>query len=187
MMTRYTELEEVYFDWLRSECFTETSERREYEGVLKVLHDIPFFWVLMLDQNRAGDALSYRQNDFLGFQGDLDAFDQHWLHNWAESTPSVLEVMLGMARRWSFYFEESIAFYFAHMFVSMQFDRYPGRHLVPASDFEVRHKCNEWLSRQFQPNGEGSPFPIKHALDIVDFRQVDMWAQMNAYSAEHFQ
>jgi len=186
-MSKDVWLEESYFDWLRSDSFSEVSERREYEGVLRVLHDIPFYWTIWLDENRAGDALSFRQNDFLGFQRDLDKLDQNWLHAWSESTPSVLEVMLGMARRWSFYFEGSVPFYFAHMFLAMGFDRYPGRFLQPVASDEVRKKCDEWLSRQFNPNGDGSPFPVKHALDVVDFRTVDMWAQMNAYSAEHFQ
>jgi len=186
-MSKDVWLEESYFDWLRSDCFSETSERREYEGILRVLHDIPFYWTIWLDENRAGDALSFRQNDFLGFQRDLNKLDQKWLHAWAESTPSVLEVMLGMARRWSFYFEGSVPFYFAKMFLEMGFDRYPGRSLSPAASNEVRDKCDTWLSRQFNPNGDGSPFPIKHALEVVDFTTVDMWGQMNAYSVEHFQ
>lgn len=186
-MSKDVWLEESYFDWLRSDAFSEVTERREYEGVLRILHDIPFYWTIWLDENRAGDALSFRQNDFLGFQKDLNKLDQHWLHAWAESTPSVLEVLLGMARRWSFYFEGSIPFYFAHMFLAMGFDRYPGRVLQPVAADEVRLKCDEWMSRQFNPNGDGSPFPVKHALDVVDFTKVDIWSQMNAYSAEHFQ
>jgi len=186
-MTKDVWLEETYFDWLRSDAFSERTERREYEGILRVLHDIPFYWIIWLDENRSGDALSFRQNDFLGFQTNLESLDQHWLQEWSEQTPSVLEVMLGMARRWHFYFEGSVPFYFAKMFLNMGFDRYPGRVLSPAAAEEVREKCAIWLSRQFNPNGDGSPFPIQHALDIVDFTKVDMWAQMNAYSAEHFQ
>jgi len=186
-MSKNVWLEEVYFDTLRVDAFSEHSERREYEGVLRVLHDIPFYWTIWLDENRAGDALSFRQNDFLGFQRDLETLDQHWLGEWIQQTPSVLEVFLGMARRWSFYFEGSIPFYFAKMFLNMGFDHYPGRQLVPAAAEEVRLRCEVWLSRQFQPNGDGSPFPIQHALDVVDFRKVDIWTHMNAYSAEHFQ
>lgn len=186
-------LAETYFDWLRQDCFSETSERREYEGILRVLHDIPFYWTIWLDENRAGDALSFRQNDFLGYQSDLDHLDQHWLNEWAQQTPSVLEVMLGMARRWHFYFEGSVPFYFAKMFLEMGFHRYPGRVLVAASANEVRHQCDIWLSRQFNPNGDGSPFPIRRTTlvnengEVTDCTKIDMWSQMNAYSLEHFQ
>ena len=186
-MTHNEWLSETYFDWLRHDAFSEVSERREYEGVLRVLHDIPFYYTIWSDENRAGDALSFRQSDFLGFQKDLDALDQRWLHDWATAAPSVLEVLLGMARRWHLYFEGSVPFYFAHMFLNMGFDKFPGKTLRKESQELVRTLCDEWMSRQFQPNGDGSPFPIKQALQVVDFRQVEIWGQMNAYSAEHFQ
>lgn len=186
-MTQDTWLVEIYFTWLAEECFQLDSERREYDGVLRTLHDIPFYWTIWSDENRAGDALSFRQNDFLGFQTDLDRLDQHWLKAWAEATPSVLEVMLGMARRWSFYFEAPTSVYFHHMFHNMRFDRFPGRVLTSLGQEKVRQLCDDWMSRQFQANGIGSPFPVTHAFDVVDMRTVDIWGQMNAYSAEHFQ
>jgi hypothetical protein len=180
-------IEETYFDWLRREAFSEVSERREYEGILRVLHNIPFYWTIWSDENRAGDALSYRLNDFLGSQTGLESVDQHWLHDWGEGTPSVLEVLLGIARRWHLYFEGSVPFYFGHLFLRMEFDRFPGRVLRPESVEAVQEKCDVWMSRQFEPNGDGSPFPIQHALQIVDMRTIGIWEQMNAYSAEHFQ
>lgn len=180
-------LVETYFDWLRRDCFQEHTEQREYEGVLRTLHDIPFYWTIWLDEARAGDALVFRQSDFLSFQNDLDGLDQHWLNAWAQQAPSVLEVMLGMARRWSFYFEGEVSFYFQHMFRNMRFDRFPGRVLSSSGQAKIRELCDDWMARQFQPNGIGSPFPVIHALDVIDMRQVDLWAQMNAYSAEHFQ
>ena len=177
---------EIYYDWLKSECFTDPGERRVYDGVLRVLHDIPFYWTIWMDENRAGDALSYRQNDFLGGQRDLDSLDQHWLNLWAQATPSVLEVLLGMARRWSYYFEGQVAYYFGHMFLNLGLDKHPGKVLSTASADRVRQKVDNWMSRQFAKNGEGSPFPLK-ALPVVDMTKMDIWAQMNAYSAEHFQ
>lgn len=185
---------EIYFDWLRSDAFSNVSERREYEGVLRVIHDVPFYWTVWSDSNRAGDALSFRQSDFLSSQGNLDGIDQTWLANWAMSTPSVLEVLLGMARRWQFYFEAPIQFYFQTMFANLGLNRYPGRALAGQSQEAVRIILDNWMSRQFAPNGDGSPFPVaqhshvrQHALDVVDMRKVDLWGQMNAYSAEHFQ
>lgn len=192
-MSKDAWLEETYFDWLRSDAFSETSERREYEGVLRVLNDIPFYWTIWSDENRAGDALSFRQNEFLGTQLDLHHLDQHWLNAWATATPSVLEVLLGMARRWEQYFEGSVPFYFAHMFLAMGFDRFPGRVLRPESAEAVRALCDRWLARQYDPNGDGSPFPIKHLTlvdengEITDMTKIDIWSQMNAYSVEHFQ
>lgn len=178
-------LNETYFDWLRSDAFSVQKERVEFEGVLRLLHDIPFYWRIWSDENRAGDALSFRQNDFLGFQTDLGRLDQVWLANWAQATPSVLEVLLGMARRWHFYFEQEIPFYFGVMFLNMQFHRFPGKRLPSRSQEHIRVLCDDWLSRQFLANGQGSPFPLMSP--DRNMTQVDIWGQMNAYSLEHFQ
>jgi len=188
-MSRDVWLEEAYFDWLKSDAFSNRVNRREYEGVLRVMHDIPFYWTIWSDSNRAGDALSFRQSDFLGFQGDLEGLDQVWLGNWATAAPSTLEVLLGMARRWNAYFQGSMPYYFGHFFRNLELDRYSGRVLTGASQEAVRQRLDNWMSRQFQPNGQGSPFPITNlrALDIVDMRKLEIWSQMNAYSAEHFQ
>lgn len=181
-------LTETYFDWLRSEAFSIPSERQQYEGVLRVLHDIPFYWVLISDDNRAGDALNFRQYEFLHFYEGTEDMDQMILAAWATAAPSVLEVLLGMARRWTFYFEGEVAFYFGHLFRNMEFFRFPGRVLTGSTKEELRHRVDIWLSRQFQPNGEGSPLPLRQGFDgIPDMRRIDIWSQMNAYSAEHFQ
>lgn len=192
-MSRDVWLEESYFDWLRSDAFSEASERREYEGVLRVLNDIPFYWTIWSDENRAGDALSFRQHDFLGSQRDLHSLDQRWLYEWSQQTPSVLEVLLGIARRWHEYYEESVPYYFARLFLNMEFDRFPGRVLRPESAQAIRDRCDIWLSRSFSPNGDGSPFPIRRVILVdeggnpTDMTKIEIASQMNAYSLEHFQ
>lgn len=180
-------LTETYFDWLRSDCFSDPRERNHYDGCLRLLHEIPFYYTIWSDENRAGDALAFRQSDFLGYQQDLDGMDQVWLESWAQAAPSVLEVLLGVCRRWNMYFEEPISFYFAHVFHNLALDRYPGRTLSHRAKNEIRERVDNWMARQFSPTGEGSPFPIHQAHVIADMRTLDIWAQMNAYSAEHFQ
>jgi hypothetical protein len=186
MMIQDTWLTEVYYDWLRREAFPSHAERMEYDGVLRVLHDIPFYWTIWLDENRAGDALSYRQYDFLGYQNDLDRMDQHWLHEWSVAAPTVLEVLLGIARRWNFFFEGPTHMYFGHLFRNLGLDRFPGVALGPSNQERVRAIIDDWMARQFMSDGRGSPFPIQHNLENVDYRGVDIWGQMNAYGREHF-
>lgn len=182
-------LTETYFTWLASEAFNIASERREYEGVLRELHDIPFYWTIVSDDNRAGDAMSFRQYEFLHFYEGTEDMDQVALGQWATASPSVLEILLAMARRWHYFFEGDVSFYFGHLFRNMEFYRYPGRHLTGGTRAEVRRRVDIWLSRQFQPDGAGSPLPLSAALfhGLPDMRTVDIWSHMNAYSAEHFQ
>lgn len=183
-----TVLTETYFDWLKSECFTLAGERRTYEGVLRQLHDIPFTFIIWLDESRAGDALTRRQYEFLDMQDGLAGIDQVTLGQWATAAPSVLEVLLGCAHRWAYTFGGFIPFYFNHMFRNMGYDHFPGRRLDAADAHRVRVVTDRWLSRQFMPNGFGSPWPITDGFNPVeDQRRIEIWAQMNAYSAEHFQ
>lgn len=181
-------IRETYFDWLRSDCFVIPSERRTYEGVLKQIHDIPFFWTIISDDNRAGDARSFRQFEFLD-QLDTDGMDQVVLAQWATAAPSVLEVLLGVARRWAYFHGgPSVPFYFNHVFRNMGYHLFPGRTLTHDQAERVRQLTDDWMNRQFMPNGFGSPFPLNQGFDgIPDMRNIDMWGQMNAYSAEHFQ
>jgi hypothetical protein len=183
-----TWLTEEYFRFLKQETFFAETDRREFEGVLRVLHDIPFIWLIHSDDNRVGDAISYRQSEFLD-SVDTRGMDKVALGQWATASPSVLEVMLGIAHRWCFYFGEgSVAHYFGHLFRNMGFDQFPGRALHQAQQAEVRRRTDVWLTRQFYPNGIGSPFPLNQGFgNVNDQRSVDIWAQMNAYSAEHFQ
>jgi hypothetical protein len=180
-------LTEEYFRFLKQETFLLPSHSKAYEPVLRILHDIPFYWLIHSDDNRVGDALAYRQSEFLD-NVDTRQMDQVALGQWAMAAPSVLEVMIGMAHRWCFYFgAQSVAFYFGHMFRNMGFATFEGA-LHHAQQEEVRRRIDVWLTRNFYPNGHGSPFPLNAGFnDCVDQRQVDMWAQMNAYSAEHFQ
>ena len=182
-------LTETYFSWLQEDAFSDESERKQYVGVLRTLHDIPFYWTLWSDENRAGDAVSFRNSDFLGFQEGLNKMDQEWLANWSLASPTVLEVLLGIARRWNFYFEGPVPMYFGHLFLNLGLDRFPGRVLPAQAQETVRAKMDEWMSRQFGEDGKGSPFPVNDrlALHVLDMRLLDIWAQMNAYSAEHFQ
>lgn len=180
-------LVETYFDWLKSEAFSNRNEARTYEGVLRELHDIPFYWTIVSDDNRAGDAMSFRQYEFLNFQDGLDDMDQFALAAWATAAPSVLEVLLGIARRWCYYFGGEPPFYFNHLFRNMGFDMCPGRVLSSETRQEIRERVDIWMSRQFSPDGNGSPFPVEGLFQGPDMRKLDIWHQMNAYSALHFQ
>lgn len=179
-------LTEEYFRFLKSETFLVPAHATQNEQVLRVLHDIPFVWLIHSDDNRVGDAVAYRQSEFLD-EINTAHMDQIALGQWATSTPSVLEVMIGMAHRWCFYFGgPSVAYYFGHMFNNMGFASFGQHRLDPTEEHMIRLMVDRWLMRQFDSNGVGSPFPLKEPT-CVDQTCVDMWAQMNAYSAEHFQ
>lgn len=184
-----TFISEAYFNWLKSETFVLKTEQRNYEGILRLLHDIPFTWIIHADDNRSGDAVTFRQFEFLDRLVIPKDTNMIALGQWATAAPSVLEVLLGCARRWSFYFDEfEASFFFTIMFKNMGFNQFVGRNLTSFEQDEVRELIDIWITRQFESNGIGSPWPLVVGWrEHVDQRHVDIWAQMNAYSAEHFQ
>lgn len=177
-------LTEEYFRLLKRDTFLLPDHQRDFELTLRVLHDIPFYWLIHSDDNRVGDALAYRQSEFLDVI-DRKQLDPVKLGQWAMSTPSVLEVMIGIAHRWCYYFGgPSVPYYFTIMFANMGFASVNNAHTKSGQEL-IRQIVDRWLSRTFDENGYGSPFPLNKPHD--DQRYADMWAQMNAYSAEHFQ
>lgn len=187
-MTRDVWLTETYFDWLRREAFVEREPQMRYDGALRVLHDIPFYWTpgFWSDENRAGDAQAFRQYEFLNFQGELDGLDQVWLGQWATAAPSVLEVLLGISRRWAYFFDKPVDVFFGILFRNMGLDRCRGKNLNVRTQEAIRDMIDGWLSHQFDPDGLGSPFPIGAPIQ-VDMTRLDIWGQMNQYSLAHFQ
>lgn len=184
-----TFIAEEYFNWLKSETFLLKGEQREYEGVLRLLHDIPFVWIIHSDDNRAGDAITFRQYEFLDMLVIPNDVNQVALGQWATAAPSVLEVLLACARRWVYYYgDQSVPFYFGHMFRGLDLNLYVGRQLNTHQQQDIRQIIDIWLNRQFQPNGVGSPWPLQgNWTRYEDQTRIDMWGQMNAYSVEHFQ
>lgn len=178
--------ENRYFEWLMEEAFATDTERGMYEGVCRVLFDIPFYWLIVLDENRAEDASIFRKFERHQLDQEKHVVEAWWLDQWENATPSVFEVLVGIAERWSAFFDDKTTQYFfsRHLFRNMGFHQFRGN--LRRGDAEsVRMHVDNWLSRQIEPNGDGSPFPINR--NHVDMRTTDIWGQMNAYSFEHFQ
>jgi hypothetical protein len=157
-----------------------------YGGVLRVLFDIPFYWTIVRDDDRAGDASVYRRYEAWQLESEPNTVNPEWLANWVQSTPSVLEVLVGIAERWSQFFEKPVPYYFNHLYRNMGFHMYRGAHLRPSEEEAVRWTVDNWLNRRIEYNGEGSPFPIRANRGTIDMRLIPIWEQMNAYSRQHF-
>lgn len=185
-MSAAQELDALYLAWIEMELLS-PSDRDNYHGLLSHLHDIPFYWTLWSDENRAGDAHDIRSNEFLSFvhYRIKDRIGEIWLGQWATATPSVLEVLLAISRRWSFYFEKPASFFFAVMLNNLNYQQFIGKVLTEPLKDIVRRDMDNWMNHRFPPNGAGTPFPINAVL--ANQSALDIWGQMNSYSLEHFQ
>lgn len=175
-----------YYSWLKDEAFVTKQRQIMYGGVLDILFDIPFYWSMELDGNRADDASVFRRYERYRLDKTRHNVDPAWLDRWEQSTPSVLEVFIGICERWSQFFEKPNPFFFNHLFRNMGFYRFRGETLRSQEEEAVRWSLDNWMSHQIERNGDGSPFPLKYNRYQVDLRTSDIWGQMSAYSMEHF-
>lgn len=174
-----------YYSGLVQQAFATKQRQAMYEGVLRVLYDIPFYSTFPLDENRAGDASVYRQYERYMQDKKAHGIPSEWLDAWENATPSVLEVLIAISERWSQTFLQPVPFYFNHLFRNLGCHNFRGANLRPSEVEAIRWTVDNWLNRQIERNGDGSPFPVKSK--DVDMRMLDIWKQMNAYSYENFQ
>ena len=174
---------EKYFSWL---CELINLDIDKYELLIRELYNIQFFWILELDSDRQYDGIVLRGECGEEYVG-IDK-----LH---DKPCSVLEVMISLARdmndilddedrgdRTRIWFWEMISNLGLDEFTNECLDGEYGAGLVYFND--IQKICNTWLSRKFDYNGRGSPFPLNHPHD--DQRKLDMIRQLNAYILENY-
>lgn len=169
-----------YFEWLSS--LTQDSSYSNYisyKKLLMYLHNTKFRWSISKDQNRADDGI------YLRYRYSLDhnyGFDPDMIIGYLDGPCSVLEMMLALAIRC----EESImddpnfgnrtSQWFWGMITSlglgsMTDDRFNKK--------VVSDKIERFLDREYEPNGKGGLFTIRHC--DRDLREVEIWYQLCWY------
>lgn len=163
-----------YFDWLCSiVCGNRFSKNISYDKLLQCLHNINFRVVIKNDINRAKDGQDLRRRYYLttGQDSKMDGYPC-----------TVLEMMVALTIRC----EESImdnpdigdrtGQWFWSMINTLGLS-----HMVDNRFDEefVREKINIFLNREYEPNGQGGLFRIKHCRR--DLRTVEIWYQLCWY------
>lgn len=156
-------------------------------GLALTLFDIPFYWTILLDDNRSGDATVYREyhrNVELAKHKHNIPDDE--LDTWEKAAPSVFEVLIGIAEHWNYFYDRPKWYFFDLFLKNLDLYIYWGPGLRRYQNEEVRTKIDIWMARQFQPNGKGSPFPLVVNESKLDMRTVSIDRQMSAYGMEYF-
>lgn len=159
-----------YFEWLLDRV---GFRRKGYTQLMLCLFNIPFEAVIERDNNRMDDAMSLRSE-----YGQFSYF--------MEGIPNVLEVLIALAIRIE---DEYIGDpsdldpepIFWEMCCNLGLERYTDRFFNSDRVYEI---IVDWLDRDFDPNGEGSIFPIKNPSQ--DQRDVEIWSQMQEYLSENY-
>lgn len=182
-MTR-NKLNNAYFAWM---CHLVCSGKRyskkpSYMKLLHHLHDVDFSYILPMDGNRASDGENLRYR----FGLEHNYHDAEIAAYLDDRPCSVLEMMIALANRC----EESIMVdpevgdrkgqWFWNMVVSLGLGAMHDTNYDPEYvDFVV----DRFLDREYEPNGEGGLFTVKHTNR--DLRTVEIWCQMCWYLDEN--
>lgn len=159
----------------------------DYGGIYYLLFDylnhIQYIPSAPLDEDRIGDALSFRQNYIQQAISSVPSTVEYCMEN----GPSILEVLVALVQRGESYImtgsidnENHIPCWFMEMLKNiglLEFTNY---------NFDTKEvdKCLiRFLNRQYKPNGEGGLFVLKNPGDL-DLRTIDIWKQMCLWFSE---
>lgn len=153
-----------------------------YRDLLEELHDIEFYPVIPMDENRAEDGINLRYRF-----GREQNYADYQVAAWIDNRPcSVLEMMAALAIR----FEESVMYDpdyddRAHVWFSEMLDSLC---LINQTDenFDadyVRSVIQDFLDRHYNRNGKGGLFTTKNKR--IDMRSVEIWYQMHIWAKEN--
>ena len=171
-----------YFNWL---CDLINLDEGQFDILIYELHSIMFEWVLPFDANRSYDGfvLRYRYDEYSNSVID-DPTGQHC---------TVLEALIALSEKMDYILDDEdrgdrARLWFWEMVDNLGLCEYSnstfidpfGRDLSRLN--EIHHICDIWMHREFEYNGEGSPFPLKNPQE--DQRDLDLIRQMNAYVME---
>ena len=172
------ELQKRYFDWMYARVM---SPRYSYRKLLNRLNEIPFTYILPMDENRKEDGLDLRYR--FGHENGIS--DKEIANRLDISECSVLEMMVALA----IHCEENImddpefgdrtGKWFCEMLgnlglSSMDDQRYNQQYVDAHIDI--------FLHRRYDPDGRGGLFHLRRCTE--DLRNVQIWYQMNWYLNE---
>lgn len=173
-------IEELYFKWLYGQVgsIRLRNRSRTYWSLLKQLHKTEFTWTIPKDENRAEDGRRLRY-EF------LDETDVGYDDDWLDLGCSMLELLIGLARRFAFIVDGSLSEWFWHFIGNLDLADYNDREYQNSYHYHSRHvrkSVERFINREYQSDGEGGLFPLRYPE--YDQRTLELWYQMHAYILE---
>ena len=147
-----------------------------YSDLLMVMYETDFVWALDLDEDRVDDGLLLREELAVSKP---------------EKPCSVLEVLIGIARRMDYILSDDISgdrtrVWFWEMVENLGLKTWTNLIIwhTPGARFSIQTVLNRWMTRCFEVDGTGSIFPLKYPK--YDQRDQTITYQMNAYILENY-
>ncbi len=163
-----------YKDWLLRLVHVDS---HGYFKLFEQLHNRVFTYVIPMDENRASDGISLREDFYSEMRISEGVFDHR-------DDCSVLEMLVALSLRIEREYagdplDERPGEIFWELLANLDLDQFEDRFY---SGSIVNDILDRWMTRQFAYNGDGSPFPI--CRPSRDQRYIEMWSQMMEYLSE---
>lgn len=153
----------------------------QYHKLFRALHNIVFTYIFERDDNRDEDGYDLREDYEIP-----NYFDKDIKKAFYDRDTSVLEVLIGLSIRVDNDFigdpvEEHPEKFFMEMIKNFGLIKFKNNNY---REYEIIKIVNRWMNREFEKNGQGSPFPVRY--DRRDQRKLEIWDQMNSYINENY-
>lgn len=178
---------DLYFCWL----YNKVAGKKLYTNLASYLHNRwEFRWTVDYDENRQGDGYQLREDWVELNKASLRPKERREI---LAEPVSVFEVLVALTLRLNFDMYDSrtgdqVPRWFNELIENLGLshlddDNWPDGIV---SHREVDSVMTVWLDRTYEPNGEGSCFPLSYPRPDMDMRTVELWYQMMAYMDDHY-
>lgn len=156
-------------------------KNRNYFELARALHMYEFRAKLPADKNRGMDGMQLRV-EFMQRHGEYGSATNR-------GGCTILELLVAIARRMSFLMhgnssDHRTAYYFWVLIRNLGLEKLTDENWYSSSgDFFVEDAVWRITDRQYDRNGKGGLFPLKHPME--DQRGVEIWYQMHAWLGEN--
>lgn len=172
-------LDDLYLEWLYKNFVGAVSNQNpnsSYWELTKQLYTTRYSCIIRDDKHRGEDGKELRREfiDACNIQ-DIEV-------NWLQIECSVLEMLIGLARRAAFETDEEPGDWFWKFLNNLDLQSYNDRIYTTIVMEEVDAIIQRLLDRSYEKNGAGGLFPLEHARR--DQTHVNIWYQLQAYLLE---
>lgn len=162
-----------YYAWLLDQINVLHGKYENYLLLMQYLFSIAYVPVLIRDEDRVQGGVNLRkQYAFLEsiYEDDID-----------QGACTVLEMLIALAQNMSFDTDDTTSRWFWEMMTNLGLDKYDDANYESK---EVKAIVDRWLTRTYEPDGQGSIFPLKKYSG--DVRYMEIWAQKDTYLVENY-
>ena len=173
----YDEMTDLYFNWIEKLISDDNVEASDYRKLLLFLNDIPFSYIIPMDDNRIADGIDLRYR--FGYDTEIPNAQ---IATYLDIRPaSVLEVMVALSLRIEEQFidGDDVGKWFWIMIDNLGLAEYKDLYFNKA---KVDRIVKQFIERDYDKSGRGGLFITNN--DNTDMRNMEIWDQMHLYLNE---